>query len=209
MRRCLRFLERARAKAWDAVHGVDTCGEVPLAAFAFTSENKTPGLAYHSHHPKITRAALSGLDIKYKDYVFVDFGCGKGRVLLLALEFPFRRVIGVEFVPELAAIANRNLASYRGRAGDQSRAEVIVCDATRFLLPPYALVLHFYQPFRANVMEQIFNNIKASIEQAPRDLLLLYSGSSTRDTFFAGRPEYVRLSRGRFFDLHRYAHRTN
>ena len=36
---------------------------------------------------------------------FVDFGCGKGRVLLLAAGFGFARITGVEFAKELCDIA--------------------------------------------------------------------------------------------------------
>jgi hypothetical protein len=84
----------ARCRAWDLIHGVDTCGEIPLLGLNFDSQHKTPGLEYQSHHPAIIRAGLRSLEIRHQDYTFVDFGCGKGRVLLVASEFPFRRIVG-------------------------------------------------------------------------------------------------------------------
>jgi tRNA G46 methylase TrmB len=33
----------------------------------------------------------------YSQYTFIDVGSGKGRVLFVAAEYPFRKVIGVEF----------------------------------------------------------------------------------------------------------------
>ena len=41
--------------------------------------------------------------------VFVDYGAGKGRTVVLASTYQFKRVIGVELAPELAAIAEENL----------------------------------------------------------------------------------------------------
>ena len=35
------------------------------------------------------------------DSIFVDFGCGKGRALLIASEYNFKSVRGVEFAHEL------------------------------------------------------------------------------------------------------------
>ena len=42
--------------------------------------------------------------------VFVDFGCGKGRVLFLAARYRFARIIGVELSERMAEQARRNLA---------------------------------------------------------------------------------------------------
>jgi hypothetical protein len=84
----LRFISNARCQWWDRVHNVDTCGEIRLATFSFQSKNKDVGLEYSSHHPRIIRSALASLPIRHQDYTFIDLGCGKGRVLLLASELP-------------------------------------------------------------------------------------------------------------------------
>jgi hypothetical protein len=46
-------------------------------------------------------------------YTFIDMGSGKGRMLLLAAEPPFRRIIGVEFASDLDALARSNVKTYR------------------------------------------------------------------------------------------------
>ena len=58
---------------------------------------------------------LRHLDVDYARFTFIDFGCGKGKVLLLAAELPFQRIIGIEFSPALARVAEENLKSYRGK----------------------------------------------------------------------------------------------
>ena len=61
--------------------------------------------------------------------------------MLLASEFPFRRVIGIEFAPELHAVAERNIPKY-GHGPNGCRAVESVCmDFFEFVLPPEPLVL--------------------------------------------------------------------
>ena len=62
-----KMLGRVRCRAWDLVHGVDTCGEIPLLDLDFENKHKTPGLEYQSHHPKIIRAGLRSLNIRHQD----------------------------------------------------------------------------------------------------------------------------------------------
>lgn len=210
LRPVLRTVGNARCRAWDLVHGVDTCGDIPLLDLDFESEHKTPGLEYQSHHPAIIRAGINLLNIRYQDYTFVDFGCGKGRVLLVASEFPFQRIIGVEFAPQLAETARRNIENYRAKNRKCLEVAVITGDATEYELAPKAQVLYFYSPFARNVMDQVVRNIDQSMQKSPRDLLILFSGIfGMRDAAFGMRPEYERLHRGRYIDLYRHRNGLN
>ena len=47
---------------------------------------------------------------RLRDFTFIDLGCGKGRVLLMASDYPFKKIIGVEFMPELHRAAQKNIA---------------------------------------------------------------------------------------------------
>lgn len=195
----------ARCLAWDVIHGVDTCGDIPLLALSFESEHKTPGLEYQSHHPAIIRAALSSLEIRHQDYTFVDIGCGKGRVLLVASEFPFRKIIGIEFAPQLAERAKQNLKTYRATNRKCFVIEAIRADATEYELTPEPQVLYLYSPFARSVLARVLDGVEASLERWPRPLLFLFSGVlGMRDSGFGSRPRFERLSRGRYFDLYRY-----
>jgi len=39
---------------------------------------------------------LEKLSINHSEFTFIDFGSGKGRVLFLASEYPYKKIIGVE-----------------------------------------------------------------------------------------------------------------
>ncbi len=53
---------------------------------------------------------MSSLPIAFSEFTFVDLGSGKGRTLLMASEYPFRRIVGVEILPELHRAAEKNIA---------------------------------------------------------------------------------------------------
>ncbi len=201
----LKRINNARCGAWDLIHGVDTCGEIPLIGLDFHSKNKTDGLEYQSHHPVIIRAGLMALAIRYEDYTFIDVGCGKGRVLLIASEFPFRSIIGLEFAPPLAEIAKRNLQNYRSSHQSCSRIKVITGDAMEYELVPEPQVLYFYSPFSPSVLDQIVQRIEDSFQRSPRDLLVVFSGTfPMRERAFGSRPQYERLTRDRHMDIYRH-----
>src|SRR5579875_442833 len=108
------------------------------------------------------------------DDVFLDVGAGKGRVLLQALRYPFKRVIGVELSPQLAAIALGNLA----RCSDPVMAgahEVITADATRFPIPDEVTVIYMFNPLRGAAFRELLARIGESVERRPRPLRLIYN----------------------------------
>jgi SAM-dependent methyltransferase len=200
-----RTINNARCRGWDIAHGVDTCGEIPLSSLDFQSKNKAPGLEYQSHHPAIIRSSLQMLPIRHEEYTFVDYGCGKGRVLLVASEFEFRKIIGLELAPQLAAIARRNVERYWGGQQRCSEIEVTTGDATDYRLGPENQVLYLFSPFTLSLMGQILDKIEASLQRSPRDLLVLFSGMvARRDNTFGGRADFERLRRERYVDLYRY-----
>src|ERR1700691_4568599 len=46
--------------------------------------------------------------IDLSEFVFVDLGSGKGRTLLMASDYPFQRIVGVELLPALHETAKGN-----------------------------------------------------------------------------------------------------
>lgn len=204
LRPVFKVINHTRCKLWDVAHGVDTCGEIALTSLDFSSDNKIPGLEYQSHHPKILRDSLANLPIDYKRYTFIDFGCGKGRVLLVACEFGFGRIVGVEFATPLAQIAKRNAQVYRSKRPKSAAIDIVQVDAVDYELPQDPEVLYFYSPFPPEVMEKVFQNIETSLRNYPRDLLVLFSGVvGKRDRAFGSRMQYERLRRDRYVDLYR------
>src|SRR5579863_4122649 len=98
---------------FDRSHGVDTDGKFDgwtyLSDLNIQSANWIDGNDYAAIDPLRFQQAMAAFDFRFEDYTFIDFGSGKGRALLLASEFPFKRILGLEFAPELHTAAETNI----------------------------------------------------------------------------------------------------
>lgn len=164
----------ARCRIFDWQHGVRTCGTANLSRLTIVGNNTGHGVHYHPSHPKFLFEVFSSLKIDYPSYTFVDFGSGKGRVLLVASEFPFSEIIGVEFAEELHEIARRNIRQYRSKTQKCRNIQSLNLDATEFEVPLTPLVLYMFNPFRPAVLTPVLQNLQRSLNSHPRDVILIY-----------------------------------
>jgi SAM-dependent methyltransferase len=191
-------LAEARGASFDARFGVSTRGVVSLADLEIEGATWKHGHRYQATDADLfaevaAQLGRAHLAIDHRKYAFVDLGCGKGRVLMLAAELPFARVIGVEFSPELAASARENLQRSR-MARRSGPVEVLCQDVLDFELPEQPLVLFLYDPFEAAVMEPFVRRLEASLRRAPRDAVVLYVEPTQRDLWRAGLLDEVRCT---------------
>lgn len=186
--RNIRFVIAARAdRAYDRKHGVDTAGTIPLDFLSVVGPNRDYGTEYVSTSPKSFDWMMQQLKRDISDYVFVDFGAGKGRTILLAAELPFSQVLGVEFAKELVVVARQNLQSYRSKTQKCRRMKVTEADATEYEFPREPLILYFYNPFAPEVFKRVLDNLIASLLTFPRDCVIVYA-SSYPETIDRARP---------------------
>ena len=168
----LRYLPaRRRPDGFDDEYGTDTGRIVRLETLpSVTGEQARLGHRYEASTPQRAIDALERLPIRHEQFTLVDIGSGKGRVLLIAAEFPFRRIIGVEFASELHDIAVSNV--HRARP-DDPRLEFVCQDATDYEFPDEPLVLYFYGPFLAPIMRIVIGNVSQSLRASPRPAYLV------------------------------------
>ena len=103
------------AEWWfDLRRGTETFRPRELDQLQIPADAAADGVQYQGANPRLVRELLSLLPASTLSATFVDYGCGKGRVLLLAAEAGFIRLIGVEFAPELATVCEANLRRRRG-----------------------------------------------------------------------------------------------
>jgi len=115
-------------------------------------------------------------------WTFVDYGSGKGRVLVFAGRYPFQRVIGLEFADELHEQAVRNVATARRWLPCQS-IEALHVDALDFEPPTGPCVFFFFNPFVPDVMEGVVQRIRTSMLDRPRPAVLMALGNCPVDLF--------------------------
>jgi len=129
---------------------------------------------YIPARPASARAALQALPVSDpRDYTLIDIGSGKGRIMFLAAEYPFRRIVGVESVRELHEAAERNIQRYRYQARRCPSLEAVHAKAQDYAWPTDPLVLFFFNPFPADVMTRVMQRVARSLEESPRPLWLI------------------------------------
>jgi SAM-dependent methyltransferase len=162
---------------FDREYCVSTDGDIDgwtyLSDLNIPSANWINGRNYMPIAPFRFEAALSSLKIRFEDFVFIDFGSGKGRAVLMASEFPFKRVIGVEFAPELHAIAQSNIAKYDPRR-KSGPIESVCMDFLDFDLPSGPSVFFFFDPCENAVLARLLARIRQSLEAHPRAAYIVY-----------------------------------
>jgi hypothetical protein len=161
-------------RAFDITFGVDTVGMFEVSDLLLDNKNRRYSTAYHATPLKLFQEAFDGLSIDYNNFIFIDFGSGKGRALLLASELPFKKIIGIEFVPELHFAALENIRRYRSKTQKCHAIESVLMDASAFALPKEKLICYFYNPFTEEIMSGVLSNIRLSLVEHPRDIYIIY-----------------------------------
>jgi hypothetical protein len=164
--------------SFDKRHGTDTSGVIPLIGLTVARTNLKKCTWYEPMSIKIFKQIMNHLTINFNKFQFIDFGSGKGRVLLLASLYGFNKIIGIEFARELHNIAINNIEVYESRTNKPSKICTLHEDATTFDIPNQQLVVFFYSPFGGNVLEQVLKNIVTSFVSNPRQIILIFYGEN-------------------------------
>jgi len=159
---------------FDQTHGVDTSGLVPAKHLLTGHPNDEHVTAYYGVAPSILRQLIAHWretvpPHPISSYTFVDVGAGKGRGLLVASQYPFRRIVGIELNPSLAAIARQNSAQFAAaHAADPTAPllapiQLLEQDALDYELPVTPTLLFLFHPFEAPVLERLLARIETQL----------------------------------------------
>jgi SAM-dependent methyltransferase len=131
--------------------------------------------AYQPIEPELFREIMNSLAIEFSQFTFVDIGSGKGRALLMASEYPFRRVLGVELLPELNSIARENIAKFSGRNLGCVPIEAVCGDATEFIFPEGLLVILLNNPLPEGGLRKLVGNLEGLVREETRAVFVIYA----------------------------------
>jgi SAM-dependent methyltransferase len=90
---------------------------------------------------------------------FIDVGAGMGRAMILAAEYSFRQVVGIELSPGLYEVAKENLATARERGLRCHDIHLVRDDARIAHYPPGDLVVFLFNPFDAEALRATLASI--------------------------------------------------
>jgi precorrin-6B methylase 2 len=149
---------------------VRTDGLIELADLGLPSEHR---VRYQPAAWLTLPRVLRQSEVSPED-VFIDFGCGMGRMVLeAAMRYRFARVIGVELSPDLAAIARENVERNRHRLRTAA-VEIVATDALAYSIPDDATIAFLNNPFHGPIFEHVISELLASFDRRPRRLRIVY-----------------------------------
>jgi len=126
------------------------------------------------------REMMGSLPIDFSQFTFVDLGSGKGRTLLMASEYPFRRIRGVELLPELNQIAQQNIEKFSSPIQRCRDIEAACMDAAEFGFPQEPLVIFLFNPLPVEGLRKLVQNLEGSLWMNPREVT--HSRASRRES---------------------------
>jgi hypothetical protein len=195
---------------FDTAHGVETSGLISAGKLSTGHPSDAHITAYYGVAPSILRSLIelwrtTNPPHPIRRYNFIDFGSGKGRAVLVASQFPFRQVIGIELNPTLADTAQQNLDHWLALHHADPTAPPIAPihlhhqDALTFELPRTPTLAFLFHPFEAPILKLLLRRIEARFARSPGSRApafdLLYVNSEHRDLLDA-HPAFTRLFLG-------------
>jgi SAM-dependent methyltransferase len=159
---------------FDVAHGTDTSGLIRGEDLSIGLRQGLWSTAYYGISPALLIHLINTLPIDHREFTFVDLGSGKGRALLVASRFPFRRIVGIELSSQLGAVATDNIAKFSAAWQQCRDIEARTGDATTLDYPAGPLVLYLYNPFVAPTLKRCLRNLALSLAEEPREMYLIY-----------------------------------
>ena len=178
---------------FDFKYKTDTRNKTSLKDLNVFGANKERG----SFYQPTMAASFNRLLEKVKlppESVLVDFGCGKGRVLLLAVLRGLKKSVGIEFSPELCSIARSNIEIVEKIIGSRLDIRVVEGDVTDYEIEDDQNVFFLFNPFDDVVLEAVVKNIQKSLQRKSREIAIIYYNpvhAHIMDNYFLQENSYI------------------
>lgn len=144
--------------------GIHTFGALAPDELSIEADSKFGGHLYQPSSSVIFEQALSKLSFDFSDKTLLDVGSGKGRVLVLAAEAGFKKVIGIEYAAELNDIAHTNIERVRDRFPN-TEFSLQEGDALVYDIPEEVDVIYLFNPFDEQAVSVLMNRVKPAFER--------------------------------------------
>lgn len=187
---------------FDLKHGTETGSLIPGEDLSTGHANDRHITAYHGTSPSLFMKLVDRWREEYAKHpiektAFIDIGAGKGRAMLLAGAYPFRRIVGVELHPALAVRARENIDVWRAKHVDAPPMALFEQDVMRLRIPAGPCVFFLFNPFGALMMDNFLMRLRREFASRPGECDLLYVNDEQWPIMEEAHPQFKQLWRGR------------
>ena len=174
-----RFMKRVandNAK-FDAKFGTDTAGTIAVSDHEAPDDAARGAFPYQPVHETVLITIINAIAPNPGEYEFLDVGSGKGKALLVASTFPFRRVRGIEFFPALHEVANNNIQLFAASAQTRSNELLSCCiDAREVDGFEGKTLVYLFNPFDEELMTQFVRHLENEAKAPGKSFVVAYLG---------------------------------
>jgi predicted RNA methylase len=167
--------------AFDEQYGVTTAGDVFLEQLDIPAGQKSTSYWYEPAPPWLIRDFIESVSLRLEDSTLVDLGSGKGRVLLVGSLYPFKHIRGIELAESLHQTAVKNIAKFSPATKRCHDVTAVCADATTYSFPLTSLVVSLFNPFGAEVLKLVLENLVSSLREHPRSCIIAYINPKHRE----------------------------
>lgn len=178
--------ERARRRAdraFDLRWGTDTSSGLSVHELGIARSRIANCRRYDPSSEAMLREPIAQLAIDPAAFDFIDYGSGKGRVLMLAMADGFASVTGVEISARLCAIARDNVQRFAAQHEAMAPARILHVDAGGFAPRGRNILAYFYNPFDRLIMDEVRRQLEASLAAGSERIVVIYANPEHADVF--------------------------
>ena len=172
-----------RGSKYDREYDIDTTRKLDRSKLDVSADKRTQSWSYHAIDFNRFKRIMKHLPLDFSSFCFIDVGSGKGRVLFLIEELKCQHIIGIEHSNALHRIAENNLKKYLAKTQSKAQFELLNIDALDFKYPTKPTIVFLFNPFMEDVMIRFLNNLNKSLEEAPRQVWVVYVNPTERQAF--------------------------
>lgn len=182
-------------------YGIDTIKIDRLHNEKIESENLSHASIYQGSNYFLIEKAFDFLKNEKVNLGLVDFGCGKGRVLIVAAHYGFKTITGIDFSKILCLEAENNIEKILSNFPN-SEFNVICGDAASYQIKNHQNCFFFFNPFDEVVILKVVKNILFSFREFPRKIFIVYINPIHKDIFLsAGFEEEYYLKKMEYLEV--------
>ncbi|WP_321910691.1 MULTISPECIES: class I SAM-dependent methyltransferase [unclassified Paraburkholderia] len=167
----------------DLQYGTDTSGLVDSNALQRDARLAGQLRPYMGSQPSIIRRALDTLG-EIGGYTFVDIGCGKGRPMIVASEYPFALALGYDISADLVRTANANAVVMARRFPQRPPIRALHANVADLQVPSGKVVVFLFNPFGPELMASLLEKLEAGLSSgAIQHLFIVYDNPVCSEIF--------------------------
>jgi SAM-dependent methyltransferase len=172
-----------------------------LKTISIKGDNLSHGSIYQGCNYYVLQKGFDYLSRVPENKNLVDFGCGKGRALVVAAHYGFNIITGIDFAKSLCHLAEKNIEVNKDHL-DISRFNIICDDVINYKVKGEENVFFFFNPFDDVIMLKVVKNILSSLRENPRKIYIMYANPVHKEIFLsAGFEEEFYLKKLEYLEL--------